>query len=47
MLDKAVLENCGTLESVPGCYKNQQMCDKAFDNYHNTLKFVLDFYKTQ
>ena len=45
MCDKAVLENCGTLESVPGCYKNQQMCEKAFGNYHHTLKFVPD--KTQ
>ena len=29
MGDKAVLENCGTLKSVPGYYKNQQMCGKA------------------
>ena len=32
MCDKAILENDGTLESVPDCYKNQQMCDKAVDN---------------
>ena len=31
MCDKAILENCGMLESVLDCYKNQQMCDKAVD----------------
>ena len=30
MCDKAILE---TLESVPDCYKNQDMCYKAVDNY--------------
>ena len=29
MCDKAILENGATLEPVPDCYKNQQMCDKA------------------
>ena len=29
MLDKAILEKSGMLESAPDCYKNQQMCDKA------------------
>ena len=33
MCDKAVLENGGTSKPVPDCYKNQQMCDKAVDNY--------------
>ena len=32
--------NGGTLESVHNCYKNQQMCDKAVDNYPHTLEFV-------
>ena len=33
MCDKAILENGGTLESVPNCYKNQQMFDKAVAIY--------------
>ena len=28
MCDKVILENGGTLKSVPDCYKNQKMCDK-------------------
>ena len=28
MCDKAILENCGTLKSVPDCYKNQETCNK-------------------
>ena len=32
MCDKAILENGETLKSVPDCYKNQQMSDKAVDN---------------
>ena len=32
MCSKAILENGGTLESVPCCFKNQQICDKAVDN---------------
>lgn len=38
MCDKDVLKSCGTLNSVPDCYKNQQICDKAVDNH--ALKFV-------
>ena len=41
MCDKAILENGGTLKSVPDCYKNQEMCNKAVDNYHP------ECYKTQ
>ena len=33
MRDKAFLENSETLKSVPDCYKNQEMCNKAIDNY--------------
>ena len=36
----SVLENGGTLESVRDCYKNQEMCDKAVDNYPHVLEFV-------
>ena len=33
MCDKAILENIETLKSAPDCYKNQEMCNKAVDNY--------------
>ena len=46
MCNKAILENGGTLKSVPDCYKSQQMCDKAADNYHHALKFVPNCYMT-
>ena len=32
MCDKAILQNNGTLKSVPDCYKNKIMCDKTVDN---------------
>ena len=47
MCKNAVKKLFFIIRYVPYWYKSQQMCDKAFDNYHNTLKFVLDFYKTQ
>ena len=31
MCDKAILETSGTLNYVPDCYKNQQMCNKAVE----------------
>ena len=46
-LNKAVLENGWRSKSVPDCYKNQQMCGKAADNYPQTLEFVFDCYKTR
>ena len=45
--DKAILENGGTLKSVPDCYKNQEMCNKAVDDYPHALEFGLECYKTQ
>ena len=42
MFDKAILEKDGTLESVPACYKNQEMRNKPVDNYPHALKFVPD-----
>ena len=45
-LNKCV-EHGGTLKSVPKCYKNQLLCDKAVDNYPHALKFVPECYKTQ
>ena len=43
MNDKAILENGGTLKSVPDCYKNHEMCIKAVDNYPHALEFVPKF----
>ena len=47
MCEKAILENSGTLKSVPDCYKNQEMCIKAVNNYPNSLEFVPECYDTQ
>ena len=47
MCDKAILEHGGTLESVPDCYKNQEIYDKAVNNYLHALRFVPDSYITQ
>ena len=47
MCDKAILENVGTLKSVPYCYKNQEMCNKAVKNYPHAWEFVSECYKTQ
>ena len=47
MRDKAVLENAGTLKSALDCYKNQEMCDHAVDNYPHAFEFVPDCYITQ
>ena len=38
--NKVILENGGTLESVPA-KKNKEMCNKAVDNYPHALKFFL------
>ena len=40
MCDKAILENGGILNSVPDCYKNQEICNKEVDNYPHVLEFV-------
>ena len=47
MWDKVILENEGTLKSAPGCYKDQEICNKAVDNYPHSLEFVPECYKTQ
>ena len=39
MCHKAILENGRTLKSVPDCYKNEVMYNKAVDNYPNALEF--------
>ena len=47
MSDKNILENCGTLESVPNRKKTHEMCGKAVDNYVHALEFVPDYCKAQ
>ena len=47
MCDKAILENGGTLKSVLDCYKNQEMYNKAADNYPHALEFVPECCKIQ
>ena len=47
MCDKVILENGGTLNSVPECNKNQERCNKAGDNNPHALEFVPECYKTQ
>ena len=47
MIDKVVLENCGTLDLVPECCKNQKMSNKVVDNYSHVSEFVPNCYKTQ
>ena len=46
MGDKAISENGATLNSVLDCYKNQEICNKAVDNYPHVLEFVPECYKT-
>ena len=33
--------------SVPECYKNQEMCNKAVDNYPHVLQIVCECCKTE
>ena len=47
MYNKAILENDETLKSISDCYKTQEICDKAVDNYAHLLEFVPDCYKTR
>ena len=47
MCDKAFSENGGILKSVCDCHKNQEICNKAIDNYPKAFEFVSECYKTQ
>ena len=40
MYNHHILENCGTIKFVPNSCKNQEMCNKAVDNYLYALEFV-------
>ena len=41
------VSTCFVFDFVPDRYNMHEMCDKAFDNYVNALKSVLDLYKTK
>ena len=47
MCDEAIIENVGTLNSVPDCYKNHETYNKTADNYPHALEFVPGCYKIQ
>ena len=47
MCDEATLHNGGPLKSIPDCYQNQDVYNKAVDNYSYALEFVPECYKTQ
>ena len=47
MCNQAILENSGTLNYVPDCYENQEMYQKAVDNYPNASEFVPECFMTQ
>ena len=47
MCNKAILEDSGTLKSVPYCYNNREMSNKAVENYLHVLEFDPKCYKTQ
>ena len=46
MCNKAILENVGTLKSVPDCCKTKEMYNNVIDNYLHALEFVPERYKT-
>ena len=47
MCDKAIVQNRGTLISVPDCYNIHEMCNKAVDNYPHALEVVSKCFMTQ
>ena len=46
MCDEDIWENGGTFQSVPDCYKNQEI-NKAVNNYFHALEVVPECYNTQ
>ena len=42
MHDKVISENGGMLMFIPDSYKDQNMCDKAVDNFAQALGSVPD-----
>ena len=47
MTDKSILGNGRTMKSFPDCYKNQEMCNRAVDNYPHAFEFVPECSMTQ
>ena len=47
MCDKVILENDAILKFLPDCYKNQEKCNKAVDNYLHVLENVPKCFVTQ
>ena len=47
LFQKTIPENGETLNSVPDCNKNQEMCNKTVDNSPHALEFFPECYKTQ
>ena len=45
MCNRAIIENGGTLKSVPNRYKTHEMCNKAVNNYIHALEIVPDLYR--
>ena len=45
--DRSILENGGTLKSVPYCYKKQEMYNNTVDNYLHALEFVSGCFMAQ
>ena len=43
--NKAIIENGGTLKSIPDCYKNQEICKKVVDSYPHSLEFIPECHK--
>ena len=44
---KLFYKNGGTIKSAPDSYKNEEMFNKAVDDYPHALEFVPECYKTQ
>ena len=47
MCDKAIEEDPGTLEFVPGHLKTQEFCDKAVEDDSYSLQYIPDWFVTQ
>ena len=46
-MQELIIENHGTLKSVPDSSKNQEMCNEAVDTYYSIIKFVPECFMTQ
>ena len=46
MCYKTILRNCEMLMFIPDCYNDQNIYNKAIDNYPHALRSINDCYKT-